>query len=261
MPYSGTATKQDAPPSPVTDAEAERRPVQPVAALKEETAPAIPAYLKEVYGWCYANPKGVWLFDHSWMVNFILRGNSKTLQRAVFRELEPGASVLQASCVFGDMTPNLFDAIGPEGTLEVIDVLPIQLETCRRKMPDSPRLTIRLADATAPGGGPYDAAVSYFLLHEVPDDYKRRIVDALLASLKPGGKAIFIDYHEPRRWHPYKLLTALIFKLFEPFAFSIWRNPIQSFARDPGRYTWRTAPLFGGMFQATVALREEPPAR
>jgi hypothetical protein len=67
----------------------------------------IPVYLREVYTWAYLNPLSVWLLDRTWIVNAILWGNSRRLQRAVFAELEPGSRVLQACCVYGDFSPEL----------------------------------------------------------------------------------------------------------------------------------------------------------
>ena len=214
---------------------------------------AIPRYLKDVYAWAYINPLSVRLLDRAWVVNAILWGNNHRLQRALFADLEPGQRVLQAACVYGDLSPNLMRCLGPDGRLEVIDVVPIQVENCRRKMQGVPQAIVRLADAAAPGGGPYDAAVCFFLLHEMPDSYKRAVVDALLARIRPGGKVGFVDYHRPHRLHPLKWVISLVFATLEPFARSLWRHDIADLAGDRGRYDWRTETYFGGLFQKTVA--------
>lgn len=221
----------------------------------EDTPVEIPSYLRETYTWAYLNPLSVRLFDRSWVVNAILWGNNRRLQRAVFAELQPGWRVLQACCVYGDLSPELARWLGPAGRLEVIDVAPIQLEACRRKLQGNPQAITRVADAAAPGGGPYDAVVCFFLLHELPEPYKHTVVDALLRGIVPGGKVVFIDYHKPTPAHPLKWLTAAIFALVEPFAESLWRHPIADFASDAGRYEWRTETFFGGLFQKTVARR------
>ena len=221
----------------------------------DEGSAAIPTYLTEVYTWAYINPRNVRFFDHRWVVDTILWGNNRRLQHALFDELKPGWHVLQACCVYGDMSPNLVRVLGPAGRLDVIDVVPIQLDNCRRKLGDNARVNVRRADAAAPGGGPYDAVVSFFLLHEVPNDYKRVIVDSLLASLKPGGKVVFIDYHKPHPAHPLKWITAAIFAMLEPFAKSLWHQQIAGFASHADLYSWRTETYFGGLFQKTVARR------
>jgi hypothetical protein len=72
------------------------------------------------------------------------------------------------------------------------------------------------------------AVCCFFLLHEVPDDYKRAIVRTLLRSViktnednKPNaavgnesssssgkgkGKVVFVDYHMPANSHPLKFV-------------------------------------------------------
>jgi len=72
--------------------------------------------------------------------------------------------------------------------------------------------------------------VSYFLLHEVPDDWKRAVVDGLLERVKPGGKAVFMDYHEPGLWHPLKPLMSVVFDRLEPFAKGLWGREIADLA-------------------------------
>jgi len=197
----------------------------------------IPQYLTDVYTWAYIDPANVRLLDHNWVVNLVLWGNKKRLQDALFEELTPGRRVLQACCVYGDLSPKLARRIGREGRLDVIDVSPAQLEACRNKLREFSQARVRATDAAKPGGGPYDDVISFFLLHEIPEDYKHTVVNALLDSLAPGGKVIFIDYHKPHPFHPLKWITALVFGLLEPFAKSLWRNEIPGFADHPERYT------------------------
>ena len=216
----------------------------------------IPKYMRDVYTWAYIDPVNVRLLDHNWVVNLVLWGNKKRLQDVLFDELEPGRRVLQACCVYGDLSPKLAEFIGADGQLEVIDVSPAQLEGCYKKLKDFPQVTVRAADAANPGGGPYDDVISFFLLHEMPEDYKHAVVNSLLDSLAPGGKVIFIDYHKPHWAHPLKWVTALVFALLEPFAKSLWRHEIAGFATDPERFHWRQETYFGGLFQKVVARRK-----
>ncbi len=216
----------------------------------------IPKYLTDVYTWAYIDPVNVRLLDHNWVVNWVLWGNKNKLQRVLFDELEPGHHALLACCVYGDLSPKLAKFIGPAGRLEVIDVSPAQIEGCRKKLRGFPQAGVRAADAARPGGGPYDDVISFFLLHEMPDDYKHAVVNALLDSVAPGGKAIFIDYHKPHPLHPLKWITALVFALLEPFAKSLWHREIRDFADNKEGFAWRKETYFGGLFQKTVAERQ-----
>ncbi|MDH3741959.1 MAG: methyltransferase, partial [Hyphomicrobiales bacterium] len=93
------------------------------------------------------------------------------------------------------------------------------------------------------------------LLHEVPTDYKHKVIDALLGSVVHGGKAIFVDYHRPHFAHPLKPITSLVFDTLEPFAKDLWRNAIVDFASTPGEFVWSKQTYFGGLFQKVTASR------
>lgn len=151
-----------------------------------------------------------------------------------------------------------FVPAGRAGTVDVIDVVPLQVANCSRKLLDYPWARVRLGDAALPGGKLYDSVCCFFLLHELPDDYKRSVLTALLASVPPGGKAVFVDYHMPRLLHPLRPVLSLIFRFLEPFAGSLWQNGIRDFAQDQGEFIWRKETFFGGMFQKVVAERKTP---
>ncbi len=240
-----------------------RHAVLPSAGVKVETptkradaaVPQVPAYLREIYDWAYLNPRIVRLLDREFVVATILWGNHNRLRRSAFEEIRPGQTVLQSSCVYGDFSPALARRVGSKGRLQVFDVAPIQVKRCRRKLRDFPQATVRLADAADPSGEFYDAVCCYFLLHEIPAHYKRKVVDALLGSVVPGGKVVFVDYSKPHFAHPLKLITSLVFDTLEPFAKDLWHNEIADFASAPGEFMWRKQTCFGGLFQKVIASR------
>lgn len=226
----------------------------PFRPLHAET-PEIPSYLHNVYYWAYLDPRNIRLLDRELVVSVILWGQHRRLQRATFAELTPGQRVLQPASVYGDFSPNLARHLGPRGRLEITDIAPVQVSRCRHKLRGFPQASVRCADARSPGGAPYDAVCCYFLIHELPEDYKRKVVDTMLASVVPGGKVIFVDYHKPHWAHPLKGITSIVFDTLEPFAKSLWRNEIIDFAGAAAGFTWRKETYFGGLFQKVVAER------
>jgi SAM-dependent methyltransferase len=237
------------------DAETTAAENPPAVELSDAANLSVPAYLRDVYSWAYLNPVSRAVFDQSFVVWSILWGNVGKLIRAVLKEIEPGQRVLQTACVYGDFSNQLADRVGPEGRLDVIDVAPIQVRHTRVKLSRQPQASVRLADAATPTGRRYDAVVCFFLLHEVPPDYKRRIVDALLDSAEPGGKVVFVDYHRPEAWHPAKGAVSLVFRLFEPFARQIWDEDIAEWASARDEWRWEKELFFGGLYQKVVATR------
>ena len=215
----------------------------------------IPAYLREVYGWAYLSPTNAGLLDNDAVVNAILLGNSRRLRRAFLSEIEPAQRVLHVAHVYGCLIPELARRVGPDGWLDVVDLVPLQAALCRRKLRGLLQTRVRIADAADPGDGLYDAVTCFFLLHEIPDDRKRAVVDALLARVVPGGRVVFVDYHGPAPWHPLRGFMRRLMSRLEPFAESLWRHEIADFAGHPDAYRWRKRTYFGGLYQKTVATR------
>ena len=227
------------------------RPAVAVASARR----SLPAYLRDVYAWAYLNPRNARFLDHEAVVSTLLFGNSGRLRRAVLEELQPGQRVLQAAHVYGRLIPAIAQAIGPDGHIDAFDIAPLQAALCRRKLAGFDQAHVRVADAADAGPGGYDTVVCFFLLHELPDAYKYSVVDALLARLRPGGKAVFVDYHAPARWHPCRGLMRQIFIHLEPFAETLWQHRIAEFASYAAAYEWRTETYFGGLYQKTVACK------
>ena len=218
----------------------------------------MPAYLEDNYWWAYLRPASLKVFDHTPVVSAILWGCYKRLKRAAFVELIPGQKVLQAACVYGDFSSHLARLLGAEGGLDIVDIAPIQVANCRRKLREFSHAQVRVADAAEPGGGPYDVVFCFFLLHELPDYHKGSVVDALLNCVTPGGKVVFIDYHGPDRLHPLRALMGIVFDCLEPFAKTLWRSEISNFATSAEKFTWQKETYFGGLYQKVVAERREP---
>lgn len=215
----------------------------------------IPAYLRDVYGWAYLSPASARFLDNDAVVNAILLGNHRRLRQAALSEIEPGRRVLQAAHVYGRLIPELARRVGPDGRLDVVDLAPLQAARCRHKLRDFPHARVRVADAAEPSAATYDVVNCFFLLHELPDERKRAVVDALLTRIAAGGKAVFIDYHKPASWQPLRGFYRRLFDRLEPFARSLWRHDVQEFADDAASFRWEKSVMFGGVYQKTVAHR------
>lgn len=149
----------------------------------------------------------------------------------------------------------LAERVTQGGSLDIVDVFPVQLDNVRRKLPafapvrtlqrDSTKL--KFADAS------YDQAVIFFLLHEAPASVKEKTLSEALRVLKPGGKLVIVDYHQPSIFHPLRYLLPPMLKLLEPFALDIWKQSVEHWLPKgfvPAEYHEET--LFGGLYQKVV---------
>jgi len=225
--------------------------------LTTSSVPVIPDYLQQTYYWAYLNPRNVRLLDHEWVVRTILWQQHNRLTQAAITEIEPGQHVMQTACVYGNFSPKLAAHIGPEGRLEILDVAEVQVRNCRRKLEGSKQAIVRHQDVLFIRDETFDVVCCYFLMHELPDDYKRGVATALLDSVRPGGKLVFVDYHKPHWAHPLKPITSFVFDTLEPYAKGLWRKEIAAIAGNDARFDWRKETYFGGLFQKVVATRKK----
>ncbi len=224
----------------------------------DTTLDLLPAYLRDVYRWAYLTPWLAGYLDRQIVVQTILWGNAQHLIGDVLAEIEPGDRVFQPAAVYGDFSRRVADRIGPQGRLDVRDIVPLQLDLTRRKLADRPQALVSYGDAADPNPDEQRANVvaCFFLLHEVPDAVKLQITQSMLQLVAPGGKAVFVDYHRPHRFHPLKPLMQRIFVWLEPFASSMWLREIRDLGGPTGsNFRWRKRTRFGGMYQIVVAER------
>ncbi|MBT4890884.1 MAG: methyltransferase domain-containing protein [Rhodospirillales bacterium] len=217
---------------------------------------ALPTYMHEVYEWAYLNPRNVGILDNEIVVSTILWGNYKRLKQVVLDEIKPNMSVLQVAHVYGSLIPEMARCLNEDGKFELIDISPLQITVADKKLGNLPNVTTRIADATNLNDEHHDLVNCFFLLHEIPDDYKRRVVDTLLSKIKPDGTLIIVDYHKPHRLNPVKPIMRFIFHWFEPFAKELWEHDIQDYATNPDQYSWHKETIFGGLYQKLIVKRK-----
>jgi ubiquinone/menaquinone biosynthesis C-methylase UbiE len=217
----------------------------------------VPSYLTSVYWWAYVHPRAVEFFERQWLVNLILWGNFGQLRDAALARMGeqlPGKT-LQIACVYGNLTERMARRVPDDAQLDVVDILPVQLDNLRRKLPADSRVGrllgnsahLRMAD------GEYDRALLFFLLHEQPVDVRRATIAEALRIVKPGGQLVIVDYHRPTRKHPLWWPMKWILGNFEPFALDLWNQPVTDwFPTDRSYKIVEHSLSFGGLYQLMV---------
>src|SRR5262249_45023594 len=158
---------------------------------------------------------------------------------------------LQVGCVYGDLTASLCARVAAGGgALDVIDVLPIQLQNLRGKLPADAPVRLRQMDSTALRlpDTQYDRALVFFLLHEQRADMRERTLSELLRVVKPGGTVVIVDYAMPRWWHPLRYLWRPLLARLEPFALDLWRREIAQWLPVGRSRQVRKRSFFGGLY-------------
>ena len=61
-----------------------------------------------------------------------------------------------------------------------------------------------------------DICTSFFLIHEIPNNYKKKVIDNML--INANKKIVFIDYHKPNLNMLLAKIQPVYFRYVEPFA-------------------------------------------
>lgn len=218
---------------------------------------AIPSYLQETYWWAYVHPNAVSFFERQWLVNLILWGNFARLRDAALAELgrEVPGRTLQVACVYGNFSERLAARVAPGGSLDIVDVLPIQLRNLREKLPAAAPVTLHQYDSTALGfeDASYDQAIVFFLLHEQPEAARRQTLREAVRVVRPGGRLVLVDYHLPRRLHPLRYLFRPVLHLLDPYALDLWEHEISNWLPESVKAQQiRKETYYGGLYQKLV---------
>jgi len=194
------------------------------------------------------------VFERQWLVNLILWGNFGRLRDEAIDALGPTlpGATLQVACVYGNLTERLARRVADGGRLDVVDVLPIQLDNLANKLPYGHGVNMVQGDATAldfPTAS-YDRALLFFLLHEMPERVRRATLAETLRVVRPGGRVVIVDYHKPHPLNPLFWPMVAILRTLEPFAMDLWDDPIETWLPPlpaGARLTRETS--FGGLYQ------------
>jgi len=218
---------------------------------------AIPDYLLAHYWWAYVHPNAVRVFERQWLVNLILWGNFARLRDAALAEFGPRVEgrTLQVACVYGDFSQRLAARLAPGASLDIVDILSIQLANLRGKLADGPPVALHQRDSTALGfaDASYDQAIIFFLLHEQPAFVRRKTLAEALRVVRPGGKIVLVDYHAPGPLQPLHYVFRPVLQALEPYALDLWEHEIAEWLpRGPHLRDMRKETFFGGLYQKLV---------
>lgn len=214
----------------------------------------VPAYLSAHYWWAYVHPNAVQVFERQWLVNLILWGNYPRLSTAALGALGSPirGSVLQIACAYGDITPRMVGQLDADASLDVVDILPVQLSNLAAKLEPDDRVHLHCMNSAALkfDSASFDQVVLFFLLHEQPADVRLDTVREAARVLRPGGRLLIVDYSNPVWFHPLRYLWKPVLKVLEPFARDLLDHGIEPWVPAALPLALKTQRrFFGGLYQ------------
>lgn len=218
----------------------------------------VPDYLVDTYDWAYVNPKCVRCLDHDAVVWILLFLNAGRLMNRYLDRIQPGMKVWQVAHVYGSLVSDVAKKVGDQGEFHLTDCTPAQLERAHLKLDQYSNSKIIQSDAADYDETGFDVVCSFMLLHEVPSEKKRAVVDRMLNNVKEDGQVIFVDYHNPKKyWQPFRTILQLVNHYLEPYSKELWENEIETFATRRDEFDWHKETIFGGVYQCVIATRKK----
>lgn len=225
--------------------------------VKNSKVVKIPAYVREIYGKVYDNEKISRFLDDDRIVSFLTLGQQSRMVNDLVKEISTNSTVLQMGCTFGYQIEAVSEKIGAYGRYVIADVNPKQLERCRSKTIYQ-KINFQSQDVRKAFSEKFDVVICYMLLHELPPSTRAKVINNALNSVDEGGKVIFIDYNKPSKWNLLRYLIKPFNRLYQPFAESLWKRGIDTYAKNKEHFSWRKKTYLGKMYQKTVATRQIP---
>lgn len=192
------------------------------------------------YWWAYLWPVAVWFFDHQPIINAILFGQYRKLMRATMARMQGSEleDTLQLTCVYGELTPKLTEAISPN-RLHLTDAAMVQLKLAESKTGKDHRVLATRMNAEQLGykSDSFSTVVLFFLLHEMPLEARLNVLGECMRVIPAGGALLVTEYaplpvnHLLYRFPPCRWLITKL----EPFLDSFWRDDIAKLLNDLGK--------------------------
>jgi ubiquinone/menaquinone biosynthesis C-methylase UbiE len=116
--------------------------------------------------------------------------------------LEPGEAVLDVGCGTGSLAIAAKRRVGASGTVHGIDASPEMIERAKRKAAKAGLDVVfqtAIVEALPFPDASFDAVLSTLMLHHLPRPVRRQCVREMRRVLKPGGRALAVDFATPAR--------------------------------------------------------------
>ncbi|MEX1248520.1 MAG: class I SAM-dependent methyltransferase [Anaerolineales bacterium] len=139
-----------------------------------------------------------WAGIYDLFVNRIFgrRSHRKRVGALQLAGLKPGSSILDFGCGAGDLAFEAERLLGEKGSVLGIDPSPEMVKVARRKADkrkSGVEFKVESVEQMSDPNGSFDAVISSFVLHHLPEDLQTKAFKELKRVLKPGGLFFAID--------------------------------------------------------------------
>jgi len=222
----------------------------------------IPAYLSSVYDKIYIKGRLAKYLDTDRFANISTFGQYEKIKQSVLQEVKEMQNILWIGNAWGNLMREIAQGIGLQGSFDVVEAAPRQTARLKEKLKDCSNSKVMLDDIEfyypkkSRKRVKYDLVIAYFLLHEMPDRKKKRVIESLISLTTRSGKIMFVDYDKPAKSNLLKYPVIWANRIIEPFAESLMTDGLEKFVPEPEKYIWEKVNFLDGLYQRTTIKRK-----
>lgn len=236
--------------------------VKPNPVMTTEETFKLPAYISSVYNGLYMKGNLSKYLDSERFAKISTFGQYEKIKQSVLQEVKEMQNVLWVGNSWGNFMQDVARKISIQGSFDVVEAAPKQYSKLKEKLKNCSNAKVFLDDIEfyypkkSRKRVKYDLVIAYFLLHELPDQKKKRVIESLISLTTRSGKVLFVDYDKPKNFNLLKFPVLWVNRLIEPFAESLMTKGLKTFVQEPEKYIWDKDVFFGNMYQRTTIKRK-----
>ncbi len=178
-----------------------------------------------------------WARRYDLLMGFVTFGRERVFRQRIagLAQLQPGELVLDVGCGTGTLAMEALQRVGETGRVSGIDPSPQMIARASRKAERvglAIDFQVGVIEQLSFPDQSFDAVLSTFMMHHLPDDLKRRGLAEIVRVLKPGGRLLVLDMKGPVG--PWKSNIADQPALMKEAGFTQVETGETSFSRFPG---------------------------
>ena len=181
-------------------------------------------------------------------------------QKRAMEVLAPqsGEKILDLCSGTGRVASWLVRAVGDEGEVVGMDISKSMVEVAKRRYGGLKRVMFFNKDVTKPWEyqNYFDGIFTSFAIHELPEKKRLGALEHSYLALKEKGRMVVADFN-PQVSGTARTISRIFFNLFERENFNFFSFNQNEMLKKAGFKRIRAFPVLRGVFQITIAYRNE----